>query len=96
MYRQSSTNASGKPFDAAIVEAVWNKAAPSPRHPPLRLDARGALIWKEGYSNTNSRFGWIIGCRRPLSEGGGDELDNLEPLQWENYKLNGNSQARAE
>ena len=95
MYRQPSTNASGKPFDAATIEAVWNKAAPSPRHPPLRLDARGALIWKESYSTTNSRFDWVIGRLRPLNQGGGDELENLEPLQWENYRLNGGSQARA-
>ena len=96
MYRQPSTNVLGKPFDTATIEAVWNKAAPSPRHPPLRLDVRGTLIWKEGYSNTNRRFGWVIARRRSLSEGGGDELDNLEPLQWENYRLNGNSQARVE
>ena len=96
MYRQPSTNALGKPFDAATVEAVWNKAAPSPGHSPLRLDARGTLIWKEGYSNTNSKFGWVIGRLRPLNEGGGDELENLEPIQWENYRLNGNSQARVE
>jgi hypothetical protein len=95
MYRQPSTNASGKPFDAATVEAVWNKAALSPGHSTLRLDARGTLIWKEGYSNTNSKFGWVIGRVRPLNEGGGDELENLEPLQWENYRLNGNSKARA-
>ena len=94
MYRQPSTNASGKPFDAAIIEAVWNKAQPSPRHPPLRLDARGALIWKEGYSNTNSRFGWLIGRRRPLSQGGGDDLENLEPVQWENYRLKRDGQSR--
>ena len=96
MYRQPSTDASGKPFDPTIIEAVWNKAAPSKRHPPLRLDARGTLIWKEGYANTNSKFGWVIAHRRPLSEGGGDDLDNLEPLQWENYRLNGNGHARLE
>jgi hypothetical protein len=88
MYKQPSTNAAGKPFDAAIVEVVWNKAAPSNEHPPLRVDALGALIWKEGYGNTNSRFGWEIGRRRPLSKGGGDELENHEPLQWENNRRN--------
>ena len=95
MYRQHSTNASGKPFDAAIIEAVWNKAEPSTQHPPLRLDAGRALIWKEGYSNTNSKFGWVIGRRRPLSQGGGDELENLEPVQWENYRLSGGGQSGA-
>ena len=101
MYRQPSTDLSGKPFDAATVEAVWNKAAPSPGYSPLRLDARGTLIWKEGYSNTNSKFGWVIGRRRPPSQGGGDELENLEPVQWENYRLsrddqNGSDSAKRE
>ena len=96
MYRQPSTDASGKPFDAAIIEAVWNKAVPSKQHPPLRMDVRGTLIWKEGYSNTNSRFGWVIARRRPLSQGGGDDLDNLEPVQWENNRLNGNGHTRVE
>jgi hypothetical protein len=89
MFRPSSTDTCGKPFDAAIVEAVWNKAAPSPEHAPLRLDAFGALIWQQGYGNTNTRFGWEIAHRRPVSQGGGDELDNLEPRQWENNRRNG-------
>jgi len=55
------------------------------------LDARGTLIWKEGYSNTNSKFGWVIGRRRPLNEGGGDELENLEPVQWENHRQGGDT-----
>ena len=91
MYMHPSTDASGKPFDASTIEAVWNKAAPSSDHPPFRVDAYGALIWKEGYGNTNSRFGWEIGRRKSLARGGGDELENLEPLQWENKRRNGHS-----
>ena len=91
MFRHPNTDMSGKPFDAATIEAVWSKAVPSTEHPPLRVDALGALIWREGYGNTNTRFGWEIGRRRPLSQGGGDELDNLEPRQWENNRRNGYS-----
>jgi hypothetical protein len=89
MLKQPSTDILGKPFDEAIVEAVWNKAGISREHPPLRLDPYGALIWKEGYGNTNSKFGWEIGHRTPPSKGGGDDLDNLQPLQWENSRSNG-------
>ena len=89
MCKQPNTDASGKPFDTAIVEAVWGKATISSEHPPLRLDPYGALIWKEGYGNMNSRFGWEIGYRKPLDNGGRDELDNLQPLQWENNRANG-------
>ncbi len=90
MLKRLNTDASGKPFDAAIIEAVWNKAPVSSEHPPLRVDAYGALIWKEGYGNTNSRFGWEIAYRRPLEKGGSDQLENLQPLQWENNRHNGN------
>jgi hypothetical protein len=91
MFRPPNTDMSGKPFDAAIVEAVWNKAVPCHEHPPLRVDAYGALIWREGYGNSSSRFGWEIGRRTPLSQGGGDDLENLVPLQWENNRRNGES-----
>ena len=89
MFTRPSTDASGKPFDAATIEAVWNKAVPCREHPPMRMDAYGALIWRGGYGNVSSKFGWIIGRRRSLTNGGGDELENLEPLQWETEQRNG-------
>jgi hypothetical protein len=89
MYMQLSTDATGKPFDAAIIEAVWNKAALSREHPPMRVDAFGALMWREGYGNTASKFGWEIVRRHSPSEGGGDELENLQAVQWENNRRNG-------
>jgi hypothetical protein len=91
MFKQPNTDSKGKPFDEATVDAVWAKAIPSPDHPPLRLDPFGALIWRQGYGNTNSKFGWEIGHRRPPVNGGADDLDNLEPLQWENNRCNGHS-----
>jgi hypothetical protein len=91
MYMRLCTDASGKPFDAATIEAVWNKAAPSREHPPLRVDSFGALMWREGYGNTASKLGWEIVRRHPADAGGGDQLDNLEPLQWENTRRNGHS-----
>ena len=93
MFRRSNTDASGKPFDDATVEAVWSKAPASSDHPPLRVDAHGALIWREGYGNTNSKFGWEIGYKKPPDRGGGDDVDNLQPLQWENNRRNGNGYA---
>ena len=89
MIRLLNTDVSGKPFDESIVEAVWSKTANSREHAPLKMDAYGTLIWRGGYGNTNSKFGWEIGHRKPVSKGGGDELDNLQALQWENNRLNG-------
>jgi len=91
MYRHSNTDTSGKPFDETTIEAVWSRAPISSEHPPLRVDAYGALMWRGGYGNTNSRFGWEIGHKSPLSNGGNDGLENLQPLQWENNRRNGDS-----
>ena len=57
-----------------------------PRTGPLRVDAFGSLIWKEAYGNTNSKLGWEIDHIRPVASGGGDEIENLQPLQWENNR----------
>ena len=54
----------------------------------MRVDAYGALIWRGGYGNTSSKFGWQIGYKSPLTQGGKDELENLQPLQWENSRRN--------
>jgi hypothetical protein len=89
MARQLNRDVSGKPFDETIVEAVWSKAPISSEHPPLRVDAYGALIWRGGYGNTNSKFGWEIGRKKPMPNGGNDELDNLQPLQWQNNRRDG-------
>jgi hypothetical protein len=91
MSKHSNTDASGKPFDETIVEAVWTKAPISSEHPPLRVDAYGALIWRGGYGNINSKFGWEIGHKRPLANGAIDDLENLQPLQWQNNRRNGDS-----
>jgi 5-methylcytosine-specific restriction endonuclease McrA len=91
MSRHRGTTASGKLFDAATIEAVWEKARISKRHTPLRLDALGSLIWKPAHGSTHSKFGWEIDHIKPVAAGGGDELENLQPLQWENNRDKGNA-----
>ncbi len=86
MLRHRNTDSSGKPFDEATIQAVWEKARVSEEHAPLRKDSVGALIWWEGYGNTNSKLGWEIDHIRPVERGGGDELENLQAMQWENNR----------
>ncbi len=86
MYRHRNTDVNGKPFSPAIVQAVWDKTEISPDHAPLKLDAFGTLIWRHAFGNTSSKLGWEIHHRVPVEQGGGDDLDNLEAVQWENHR----------
>lgn len=91
MSRHPGPNRSGKPFDETIIEAVWEKARVSAAHRPLRIDAFGSVIWREAYGNINSKLGWEIDHIKPVTEGGGDELENLQPLQWQNNRRKGDT-----
>ncbi len=89
MSRHPNTGAHGKPFDAETIQAVWDKAQASPGYAPLKLDAFGSLIWRQGYGQLGSKFGWEIDHIVPVAKGGSDDLDNLQPLQWENNRRKG-------
>ena len=43
------------------------------------------------HGNRNSEHGWEIDHRRPLVQGGTDELDNLQPLNWRNNAEKGDT-----
>lgn len=49
-----------------------------------RKDTCEAWIGRKFYGDHDSPYGWDIDHIKPKSEGGGDELSNLRPLQWEN------------
>jgi len=86
MFRHRNTDCLGKPFDPATVQAVWDRAEMSREHAPLRRDVFGALVWREGYGNTNCKLGWEIDHIQPVEQGGTDRLENLQALQWENNR----------
>ncbi len=89
--RTWSTTKRGKEFTQEIQQQVWEKAKPIEGHSPnvVRRDVCGAVIRREDYGNTCSHYGWEIDHIKPIAFDGGDEIDNLQPLQWRNNRAKG-------
>jgi hypothetical protein len=85
MARQPNTTTSGGSFDEATIEAVWKKGTPEPELSAFRRDICGARMQRSEYGTTET-YGWEIDHIEPVAQGGTDDLDNLQPLQWENNR----------
>lgn len=90
MPRSHNTNRSGGPFSEATIEAVWRKANTPYTLDTLRTDCCGALMKRSLYGTTED-WGWEIDHIMPVALGGGDELSNLQPLQWKNNRRKSDS-----
>lgn len=78
-------------FSDEIKKLVWDKAQVVEEYDPnsIRKDPCGAFIIWNQYGNRVSDFGWEIDHVFPTSLGGGDELDNLRAMHWENNNAKG-------
>lgn len=84
---EPGTTHSGGAFPTAMIEAVWNKARIDPhcRKLLVRLDAQNTPIERHSYGLLTER-GWKIDYIVPVSDGGTDDIDNLQPLNWKNLR----------
>jgi hypothetical protein len=70
-------------FSEEDIQKVWEKGkTASPNDPnKYRKDDCDAWMSRNAYGNRDSDYGWEIDHIDP---DGGDNLENLRPLQWEN------------
>jgi hypothetical protein len=70
-------------FSDEKVQKVWEKGSVVSNNSPdeWRKDECGAWMNRKLYGNRESEYGWEVDHINP---NGGDNLDNLRPLQWKN------------
>jgi 5-methylcytosine-specific restriction endonuclease McrA len=92
MKRYRNTDQNGNNWSEAMIKTVWEKGNEIPGFDPdkYRKDSCGAWMQfsKFGYISENG-VGWEIDHILPVSKGGTDDLNNLQPLQWQNNRSKG-------
>jgi len=76
-------------FQQTQIDEVWAKAPRSTdenERNGYRQDKCGTWMKKSTYSDVNSKYGWEIDHILPLSKGGTDDRNNLQPFNWANNR----------
>ena len=80
-----------EPWSVRIKNKVWDKADIIPFINPMKIrkDRYGKEIHYDYFGDRTSSFGWEIDHILPISKGGTDKIDNLQPLYWQTNDLKG-------
>jgi 5-methylcytosine-specific restriction endonuclease McrA len=80
-------------FSADVIDAVWEKGTVIDGKDPAeyRRDVCRSIIQRSHYGVTSQKTGWEVDHIQPKAKGGTNELDNLQPLQWENNRSKGDN-----
>lgn len=91
MARNSNTNRNGGAWTPQQIAAVWEKGRimPDQNKDIYRWDRCGQVMQRSEHGNRNHNYGWEIDHINPVSSGGGDEIGNLQPLNWKNNAAKG-------
>jgi len=86
MERNNNTTKTGGSWTEKQIKEVWRKGQIIPKYDPnvWRWDVCGSVMNFEDHGNRDSDYGWEIDHIDPVVNGGGDELENLQPMNWKN------------
>ncbi len=84
--RNRNTNEKGEAWTRNEIDQVWRMGIIVANYSPdvWRLDRGGIMMNFFEHGNKNSQYGWEIDHINPVSNGGKDNLENLQPLNWVN------------
>lgn len=85
MNREPNTTMIGQKWPNDLLKLVWEKGIIIPNYPQdlWRLDYCGGIMNFTEHGNTDSKYGWEIDHINPIANGGNDNFQNLQPLNWE-------------
>ena len=93
MKRKSGTKANGQAFSEEILKEIFSRGevVEDMREELWRRDTSGLLMYYPNYGDAKSSFGWVVDHIIPVIHGGGDRIDNLQPLNIRTNKKKGES-----
>lgn len=86
MSRKSNTTASGQVWTSEQIKVVWQKgrAIQDFDAAKFRMDKCTQIMEFSSFGDRNAPYGWEIDHINPVSNGGDDDITNLQPLNWKN------------